>query len=150
MNNVAMGGAGWDYYETIGGGSGGHAGGRGLDALHTHMTNTLNTPVEVLEMSYPLRVLRYAIRRGSGGSGWARGGDGIERCYQFLDDAAVTLLCERREIAPWGLAGGSAGHCGRNELNGVEVPGKCELDVHRGDRLSIMSAGGGGWGEGEE
>ena len=148
MNNVAMGGAGWDYYETIGGGSGGHAGGRGLDALHTHMTNTLNTPVEVLEMTYPLRVLRYAIRRGSGGSGRARGGDGIERCYQFLDDAAVTLLCERREIAPWGLAGGSAGQCGRNELNGTVVPGKCELDVHRGDRLSILSAGGGGWGEG--
>ena len=148
MNNVAMGGAGWDYYETIGGGSGGHAGGRGLDALHTHMTNTLNTPVEVLEMTYPLRVLRYAIRRGSGGSGRARGGDGIERCYQFLDDAAVTLLCERREIAPWGLAGGSAGQCGRNELNGAVVPGKCELDVHRGDRLSILSAGGGGWGEG--
>ena len=148
MNNVAMGGAGWDYYETIGGGSGGHAGGRGLDALHTHMTNTLNTPVEVLEMTYPLRVLRYAIRRGSGGSGRARGGDGIERCYQFLDDAAVTLLCERREIAPWGLAGGSAGQCGRNELNGAVVPGKCELDVHCGDRLSILSAGGGGWGEG--
>ncbi len=148
MNNVAMGGAGWEYYETIGGGSGGHAHGRGLDAVHSHMTNTLNTPVEVLELTYPLRILRYAIRRGTGGAGQARGGDGIERCYQFLADSEVTVLSDRRELPPWGLAGGAAGACGRNELNGATVAGKCELDVRAGDRLSIMSAGGGGWGEG--
>ncbi len=146
MNNVAMGGGGWDYYETIGGGTGAHAGGRGLDAVHSHMTNTLNTPVEVLEMTYPLRILRYAIRRGSGGAGRQRGGDGIERCYQFLGSAAVTVLSERRELAPWGLAGGAHGECGRNTLNGMPVPAKCELEVRAGDQLSIMSAGGGGWG----
>jgi N-methylhydantoinase B len=148
MNNVAMGGAGWEYYETIGGGSGGHAHGRGLDAVHSHMTNTLNTPVEVLELTYPLRILRYAIRRGTGGTGQARGGDGIERCYEFLADSEVTVLSERRELPPWGLAGGAAGVCGRNELNGAAVAGKCELDVRAGDRLTIMSAGGGGWGAG--
>ncbi len=146
MNNVAMGSSGWDYYETIGGGTGAHAGGRGLDAVHSHMTNTLNTPVEVLEMSYPLRVVRYAIRRGSGGTGQWQGGDGIERCYQFLADAAVTVLSERRDLAPWGLAGGCDGQRGRNTLNGVLLPAKCEVDVQAGDRLSIMSAGGGGWG----
>ena len=147
MNNVAMGGAGWEYYETIGGGSGAHARGRGLDAVHSHMTNTLNTPVEVLELTYPLRILRYAIRRGTGGEGLSRGGDGIERCYEFLADSAVTVLSERRELAPWGLAGGAPGTCGRNELNGATVAGKCELDVKAGDRLTVMSAGGGGWGQ---
>ena len=146
MNNVAMGGGGWDYYETIGGGTGAYAQGRGLDAVHSHMTNTLNTPVEVLESTYPLRIVRYAIRRGSGGAGQHHGGDGIERCYQFLADAAVTVLSERRELAPWGLAGGAPGQRGRNELNGAPLPAKCEVDVRAGDRLSIMSAGGGGWG----
>ena len=146
MNNVALGGDGWDYYETIGGGTGAHAGGRGLDAVHSHMTNTLNTPAEVLEMTYPLRIRRYAIRRGSGGAGMYHGGDGIERCYEFLADAAVTVLSERRELAPWGLAGGSHGQRGCNELNGAALAGKCEVDVHTGDRLSIRSAGGGGWG----
>jgi N-methylhydantoinase B len=149
MNNVAMGGAGWDYYETIGGGSGAHAGGRGLDAVHSHMTNTLNTPVEVLEMTYPLRILRYGIRRGSGGAGRERGGDGIERCYQFLADAQLTILSERRVLAPWGLAGGAPGMCGRNELNGAALAGKCEVDLKAGDRLTIMSAGGGAWGPAE-
>jgi N-methylhydantoinase B len=146
MNNVAMGGAGWDYYETIGGGTGAHAGNRGLDAVHSHMTNTLNTPVEVLEMTYPLRIRRYAIRRGSGGAGRHRGGDGIERCYEFLADAAVTVLSERRDTAPWGLAGGAAGARGRNALNDTPLAGKCEIDLKAGDRLTVMSAGGGGWG----
>lgn len=149
MNNVAMGGAGWDYYETIGGGTGAHAGGAGLDAVHSHMTNTLNTPVEVLEMNYPLRIRRYAIRRGSGGAGRHRGGNGIERCYEFLADASVTVLSERRDTAPWGLAGGDAGACGRNALNDTPLAGKCELDLTAGARLSIMSAGGGGWGQAE-
>ena len=146
MNNVAMGSSGWDYYETIGGGSGAHAGGDGLDAVHCHMTNTLNTPVEVLEMTYPLRIRRYAIRRRSGGAGQHCGGDGIERCYQFLAPATVTVLSERRELAPWGLMGGAPGERGRNELNGAAVPAKCELQVRAGDQLSIKSAGGGGWG----
>ena len=146
MNNVAMGGEGWDYYETIGGGAGGHAHARGQDAVHTHMTNTLNTPVEVLEMTYPLRVRRYAVRRGSGGAGRCRGGDGIEREYEFLAPAAVTLLTERRDRAPWGLAGGAEGARGENRLNGAPLPAKCELDLDLGARLSILSAGGGGWG----
>ncbi|MBX9604692.1 MAG: hydantoinase B/oxoprolinase family protein [Gammaproteobacteria bacterium] len=149
MNNVAMGGAGWDYYETIGGGAGGHARGPGQPAVHTHMTNTLNTPVEVLEMTYPLRVRRYAVRRGTGGAGRHAGGDGLVREYEFLDGAAVTLLTERRTLAPWGLAGGAPGMPGENRLNGAPVPGKCELEVLRGDRLSIASAGGGGWGDAE-
>ena len=105
MNNVAMGGPGWDYYETLAGGSGAHAAGPGCAAIHTHMTNTLNTPVEVLEMNYPLRVRRYAVRRGSGGAGRHRGGDGLVREYEFLAAAEVTVLSERRLNAPWGSPG---------------------------------------------
>ncbi len=146
MNNVALGGPGWDYYETIGGGSGAHRLGAGLDAVHTHMTNTLNTPAEVIEMNYPLRIRRYAIRRGSGGDGRHRGGDGIVREFEFLAPAAVTVLSERRQLAPWGLAGGADGACGSNTLNGVAIPGKCELEAQTGDRLSVTTAGGGGWG----
>jgi N-methylhydantoinase B len=102
--------------------------------------------VEVLEMHYPVRITRYAVRRGSGGDGRWRGGDGLVREYTFLAPAAVTVLSERRETRPWGLAGGAAGVSGRNELNGEPLPGKCEIDVAAGDRLTIMSAGGGGWG----
>lgn len=147
MNNVAMGGLDWDYYETIGGGSGAHGNGAGLDAVHTHMTNTLNTPAEVIEMSYPLRIRRYAIRRGSGGNGLHRGGDGIVREYEFLAPAAVTVLSERRDLPPWGLAGGADGARGCNALNGVPLPGKCEIDVQAGYRLNLETAGGGGWGQ---
>ena len=152
MNNVAMGRAahagssGWDYYETIGGGGGASVRADGLDAAQAHMTNTLNTPVESLEQHYPLRVRRYAIRRGSGGAGLHRGGDGIEREYEFLAPAQVTLLSERRRSRPWGVAGGAAGAGGANFLNAVAVPGKVSLEVDTNDRLLICTPGGGGYG----
>ena len=149
MNNVAMGsraGKPWDYYETIGGGMGAHAAGDGPSALQTHMTNTLNTPLEVLETHYPLRLRRYAIRRGSGGSGLHRGGDGIVREFEFLEPAEVSLLTERRRLAPWGLRGGGPARPGRNLLNGIELPAKHQFRVVAGDRLRIETPGGGGWG----
>ncbi len=149
MNNVAMGSREapvWDYYETIGGGMGGHALGDGPSAIQSHMTNTLNTPIEVLESHYPLRLRRYAIRRGSGGAGLHRGGDGIVREFEFLARAEVSLLTERRRLAPWGARGGGAGMPGRNLLNEHELPGKVQLAVAPGDRLRIETPGGGGWG----
>lgn len=150
MNNLAMGARGarrWDYYETIGGGMGVGASGGGLSGVQTHMTNTLNTPIEVLEHYYPLRVRRYALRRNSGGAGERRGGDGLIREFEFLEAAQVTLLTERRINAPWGLAGGNAGARGENLLNGELLPGKCSVAVKRGDRLTIATPGGGGWGD---
>ncbi len=151
MNNLAMGargGAGgkWDYYETLGGGMGAGASGGGLSALQTHMTNTLNTPIEVLEMNYPLRLRRYAIRRGSGGAGKRRGGDGLVREFEFLSPAEVTLLTERRRYAPWGVGGGEAAAPGENRLNGECLAGKTMVSVQSGDRLSVATPGGGGWG----
>ncbi len=154
MNNLAMGarseGVRWDYYETMGGGMGAGASGGGLSALQTHMTNTLNTPVEVLEMNYPLRLCRYAVRRDSGGAGCRPGGDGLVREFEFLAPAQVTLLSERRRHAPWGLAGGASGAPGENRLNGELLPGKCSVAVKAGDRLSVATPGGGGWGDKEE
>ncbi len=153
MNNLAMGARGrvgrWDYYETMGGGMGAGVAGGGLSAVQTHMTNTLNTPVEVLEMNYPLRLLRYAVRRGSGGAGCRPGGDGLVREFEFLAPAQVTLLTERRSHAPWGLAGGAPGVAGENRLNGELLPGKTSIVVKAGDRLSVATPGGGGWGEPE-
>ncbi|MEJ2761975.1 MAG: hydantoinase B/oxoprolinase family protein [Gammaproteobacteria bacterium] len=146
MNNVAMGETGWDYYETLGGGMGGGPTCPGLSAVQTHMTNTLNTPIEVVEMHYPLRIRRYAVRRGSGGGGRHPGGEGLQREYEFTRPASVTLLTERRRHPPWGLAGGAAGRPGRNFLNGRPLPGKCRIDTEAGDRLLIETAGGGGWG----
>jgi len=146
MNNVAMGAAGWDYYETIGGGGGASCRGDGLDGRHTHMTNTLNTPVEIFEATYPARIRRYAMRRGSGGAGRHRGGDGLVREYEFLAPASVTLLTERRDSAPWGSDGGEAGAPGRNFLNGRPLPGRVEVEVVRGDCLRLETPGGGGWG----
>ena len=149
MNNVAMGRHGdvvrWDYYETIGGGTGAHAGGAGASGMHSHMTNTLNTPIESLETHYPLRVTRYQLRRGSGGTGRFSGGDGIVREFEFLEPAAVTLLTERRRYGPWGLAGGNPGACGLNLLNGRTLPSKVEFDVGPGDVLTVETPGGGGW-----
>jgi N-methylhydantoinase B len=146
MNNVAMGAVGWDYYETLGGGGGASCRGDGLDARHTHMTNTLNTPIEIFESTYPARVRRYAVRRGSGGAGEHRGGDGLVREYEFLAPASVTLLTDRREFAPWGSSGGDAGATGRNFLNERALPGRIELEVVRGDCLRLETPGGGGWG----
>lgn len=156
MNNLTIGG--WDparsqpftYYETIAGGMGARPGKEGADAIHTHMTNTLNTPVEALEYAYPLRVLRYEIRRGSGGAGQWRGGDGVRRDVELLADAQVTLLSERRVFAPYGLAGGEPGQPGRNVLirDGEEqqLPGKTTLAGQVGDVISVQTPGGGGWG----
>lgn len=152
MNNIAMGriddatGERWDYYETLAGGCGGGPHFAGLDCVHSHMTNTLNTPVESLEIHYPLRVRQYAVRRGSGGAGTQRGGDGVVREYEFLEPAQLSLLTERRATLPWGLAGGEAGAAGCNLLNGEELPGKCSLAVKAGDRLLIRTPGGGGYG----
>ncbi len=158
MNNLAMGSAGsstgdgatkdlaWDYYETIGGGMGAGQSGGGLSAVQTHMTNTLNTPVEVLEMQFPIRLHRYAIRRGSGGNGQRQGGHGLVREYEFLSPTSVTLLTERRRNAPWGLAGGEPGQKGVNLLNKQPLPGKVSLQLAAGDRLEIRSPGGGGLG----
>jgi N-methylhydantoinase B len=150
MNNVAMGSragdARWDYYETLAGGSGAYAGGPGADAVHTHMTNTLNTPVESLETHYPLRILRYAIRTGSGGSGVHRGGAGLIREFEFLEPTDVTLLTERRRRGPWGLAGGAPGAPGRNLLDGRELEGKTHFRAAVGSRLCIETPGAGGYG----
>ncbi|MBU83291.1 hydantoinase B/oxoprolinase family protein [Alcanivorax sp.] len=148
MNNVAMGAAGedsWDYYETMAGGTGAHAGGPGLSAVHSHMTNTLNTPIESLESHYPLRVHRYQLRRGSGGEGQFAGGDGLVRELEFLGDAQVTLLTERRRHAPWGLAGGQDGAVGENRHNGELLPPKTSFSARAGDRLVVASPGGGGY-----
>jgi N-methylhydantoinase B len=149
MNNLAMGArdkqGGWDYYETIAGGMGAGKQGGGLHAVQTHMTNTLNTPIEVVEAAYPLRIRRYALRTGSGGNGWRKGGDGLVREYEFLASAQVTLLTERRRHRPWGLLGGLEGLAGENRLNGKILPAKAALAVESGDRLEIFTPGGGGF-----
>jgi N-methylhydantoinase B len=151
MNNIAMGSddpqCRWDYYETVGGGMGAGCAGGGLSGVQTHMTNTLNTPIEVIESRYPVRVVRYALRRGSGGAGARPGGEGLLREFEFLSPAQVSLLTERRSHAPWGLEGGGPGRPGSNRLNGQAVPGKVSLRVAAGDRLCIETPGGGGWGE---
>lgn len=149
MNNLAMGGRGqqgWDYYETLAGGMGAANDCSGRSARHSHMTNTLNTPVEVLELNYPLRIEQYAIRRGSGGAGQFRGGDGVKRQYRFLEGAEVSLLTERRKYSPWGLEGGQPGQCGSNELNGRKLPGKVRFQAVAGEILTIETPGGGGYG----
>lgn len=155
MNNVAMGGyagdgmPGWDYYETLGGGMGASRGHTGLSGVQTHMTNTLNTPVEALEMKYPVRLKQYRLRRHSGGEGRFPGGDGLVREFEFLGQAQATLLTERRQHRPWGLAGGDAGQAGVNRLNDTLLPGKVQLTLQPGDRLCIETPGGGGYGEAE-
>jgi N-methylhydantoinase B/oxoprolinase/acetone carboxylase alpha subunit len=156
MNNVTIGGTDprtgrrFAYYETLGGGMGGRRGMDGLSGVHTHMSNTRNTPVEAIEHYLPLRIRQYRLRQGSGGAGAARGGDGLVREYEFLAPASVTILSERRRGRPYGVAGGKPGASGRNTLirDGVEqlLPGKIQLDVHPGDRLLIETPGGGGYG----
>ena len=150
MNNLAMGrrgSQGWDYYETLAGGMGASSDCDGRSARHSHMTNTLNTPVEVLELNYPLRIERYAVRRDSGGGGQYRGGNGVTRQYHFQEEAEVCLLTERRKHPPWGLEGGQPGKCGRNELDGQELPGKIRFEALAGQTLTINTPGGGGYGK---
>ena len=159
MNNVLIGalpGASEPFvvYETIGGGYGGGPDGAGESAIQVHMTNTLNTPVEAIEHAFPLRIRRYAVRSGSGGEGLHAGGDGIIREYEVLAASELTILSERRRIAPPGADGGSDGRCGSQRLLRVdgaraELPGKCTLRIEPGDRFTIETPGGGGWGEAE-
>ena len=156
MNNVTIGG--WDpargrpftYYETIGGGMGAGPAAPGADAIHCHMTNTLNTPVEALEYAYPFRVRRYEIRRNSGGAGRQAGGNGIRREVELFHESQVTLLTERRRFRPYGLDGGEPGQPGRNVLiradEEIELPGKTTLTLQAGDILRIETPGGGGYG----
>jgi len=148
MNNLAMGSKehGWDYYETIGGGMGASLVSDGLDTVQTHMTNTLNTPVESLEMNYPLRINRYAARENSGGEGRHDGGNGIVREYEFLNDAEFTLLTERRTNQPWGLGKADDASVGINTLNGKTISGKVSMQVKQGDVLIVETPGGGGYG----
>ena len=184
MNNLLVGGEGvgalgaWVYYETVGGGQGarpgrdgmsgvptamtntvdeGHqsvAGVPGQSGIHTNMTNTRNTPIEALERAFPLRVLRYRLRQGSGGAGLASGGEGIERDLQVLVDATVSLITERRVSQPWGLAGGEPGAVGENwllpggdESRAERLADKCTIQLKAGDVLRMLTPGGGGWGE---
>jgi N-methylhydantoinase B len=124
----------------------------GADAIHTHMTNTMNTPTEALEYAYPFRIRRYEIRRGSGGEGRYRGGNGIVREIEFLENAQVTILSERRRFEPYGLAGGESGLPGRNTIirdgEERELPGKVSCEVEVGDIIKLQTPGGGGYGEG--
>jgi N-methylhydantoinase B len=157
MNNLTIGGVDprtgepFAYYETIAGGLGARPTKPGVFGVHTHMTNSLNTPAEALEYAYPLRVRRYSLRPGSGGNGMHRGGDGIIREIEVLTDCEVTLLADRRTRGPWGLAGGEAGAPGktcmlRNDGSVEEMPGKFSTRLQKGERIRVESPGGGGWG----
>ena len=146
MNNVTLGNDGFVYYETIGGGQGACPDGEGPSGVHVTMSNTLNTPIEALELAYPLRVLRYGLRLGSGGAGRNRGGDGVVREIQALEPCRFSVVSERRARAPRGSAGGRDGAPGRNLLNGRELPAKAAGELGRGDILRIETPGGGGFG----
>ncbi len=152
MNNLAMGYVGdadhaaWDYYETIGGGMGASNRSDGIDAVQTHMTNTLNTPIEALEMKYPLRVTRYQLRQDSAGCGKHKGGEGLIREYAFLAPAQVTILSERRSHHPWGLVNGEQAKTGINLLNEKSLAAKQSFKVIAGDVVTVVTAGGGGFG----
>ncbi len=157
MNNVTFGGladggsgaGGWTYYETIGGGQGASRGAAGPSGVHVGMSNTRNTPIEVLEMEYPLRVRTYAVRRGSGGAGRWRGGDGVIREFEALAPMDAGVLAERRRYAARGAGGGAAGAPGETLLNGVPLAPKVSMPLVPGDVLRIATPGGGGWGEPE-
>ena len=156
MNNVIIGSAGaapgWVYYETLGGGQGGRPWAAGMSGVHTAMTNTADTPVEALERELPLRVRRYGIRRGTGGAGAQRGGDGIERELEVLEPAVASLITERRLSAPWGLEGGEPGAPGENwllpggdEARATRLGDKVTVQLQAGDVLRVRTPGGGGW-----
>jgi len=146
MNNVTFGNRNFTYYETLSGGQGACPDVDGPSAVHVAMSNTLNTPVEALELSYPLRVERYELREHSGGDGLHRGGDGVVREIRVLEDCRLSLLTERRHHAPRGAEGGGDGAPGLNILNGEELPSKISRPVRAGDLLRIETPGGGGYG----
>jgi len=157
MSNLTVGGidhrtnAPFTYYETTAGGMGARPNMDGIDGIHCHMTNSLNTPIEALEYAYPFRVRSYGYRRGSGGAGQFRGGNGLVREIELLTSAQVTFLCDRRKFSPYGLAGGEDGTTGRAQLihpDGVatDLPGKCTLHVGKNDLIRVETPGGGGWG----
>jgi N-methylhydantoinase B/oxoprolinase/acetone carboxylase alpha subunit len=153
MNNVLIGGSGWVYYETVAGGQGATPNRAGMAGVHTGMTNTKNTPVEALERAFPMRVLRYRLREGSGGAGAHPGGEGIERDLLVLEDVTVSLITERRVSQPWGMAGGEPGAVGENWLlpggdedRAERLPDKCMIRLEPGDVLRMLTPGGGGWG----
>jgi N-methylhydantoinase B len=157
MNNLTIGGRDprtgepFAYYETVAGGMGARPNKPGVSGVHTHMTNSLNTPAEVLEYSYPLRVRQYSLRPRSGGAGRFRGGDGIMREIEVLSDVEVTLLADRRLRGPWGLSGGGDGLPGNaSVIRGNEsverLPGKCNVRLVKGERIRVETPGGGGWG----
>ena len=161
INNLTIGGIDprtnepFAYYETIAGGMGGRPDREGVSGVHTHMTNSLNTPAEALEYAYPLRVRRYGLRSGSGGSGKHSGGDGVVRELEVLTESEVTLLGDRRARGPWGLQGGADGKAGaaavlRNDGSVQELPGKFNVRLQAGERIRIESPGAGGWGEAGE
>jgi N-methylhydantoinase B len=146
MNNTTFGNERFTYYETIGGGQGACPTADGPSAVHVAMSNALNTPVEALELAYPLRVRRYGLRLGSGGEGRHRGGDGVIRELEVLEPCRLSLLTERRSHAPRGARGGEPGARGRNLLNGEELPAKVTRALEVGDVLRIETPGGGGFG----
>jgi N-methylhydantoinase B len=146
MNNVTLGSGSFTYYETLGGGQGACPDADGPSGVHVAMSNTLNTPIEALELEFPLRAVEYSLRRGSGGAGRRRGGDGVVRELEALDEMRFSLITERRRHAPPGAEGGEPGAPGRNLLNGEELPPKASGTLRPGDRLRIETPGGGGYG----
>ena len=157
MSNTTFGGVNpatgkkFAYYETIAGGMGGRHGKDGVSAVQTHMTNTLNTPIEALERELPVRIDSYSVRRGSGGAGRYNGGDGIVRKFRFLTDAVLSIITERRRHSPYGIEGGESGKRGRNTITRrgkrKQIAPKVTLDIKKGDVLGIETPGGGGWGK---
>jgi N-methylhydantoinase B len=146
MNNLVIGGAGWTYYETIGGGQGASASADGPSGVHVGMSNTLNTPIEAFELEFPLRVERYELARDSGGAGERRGGDGIVRAVRALEPASLSLLTDRRRHGPRGAHGGEDGQPGKNTLNGEPLPPKVSRELQAGDVVTVRTPGGGGYG----
>jgi N-methylhydantoinase B len=147
MNNTVLGNDRFTYYETVGGGQGACPSAGGPSGVHVAMSNTFNTPAEALELSYPLRIERYELRLDSGGAGRRRGGDGVVRELRVLEACRLSLLTQRRALAPRGSRGGQDGLPGRNFRNGEELPAIANLDLKPGDLLRIETPGGGGWGE---
>jgi N-methylhydantoinase B len=149
MNNCVLGNRHFTYYETLGGGQGASRQRPGLDGVHVGLSNTLNTPIEALELEYPLRVLRYELRQDSGGIGQQRGGWGLIRSLQVLQDCTLSLLTDRRYYAPQGEEGGGAGQVGINLVNGEPLPSKISRPLKAGDVVTLYTPGGGAWGSSE-